>query len=159
MTLVKSERYFPTDFYRTRSLFVTMTITICRTSNRTALPHWLHGLHPCFMLSAVPLKTNNATVTMIGFMTVGTIFHANSYPEALQCRHSRASRIFKTRTDIIIYRRRFGFHVLGHVFTLQCKSIHDCAHSPAAHLPPLFRSCAMLTNSHNSEALSLDELE
>lgn len=28
-----------------------------------------------------------------------------------------------------------------------------------AHLPPLFRSCTMLTNSHNSEALSLDELE
>lgn len=121
--------------------------------------NFLKCVVPCFMLSAVPLKTNNATVPMLGFMTVGTIFHANSYPEALQCRHSRASRIFKTRTDIIIYRRRFCFHVLGHVFTLQCKSIHDCAHSPAAHLPPLFRSCATLTNSHNSEALSLDELE
>lgn len=52
-----------------------------------------------------------------------------------------------------------AFMFLAHVFTLQCKSIHDCAHSPAAHLPPLFRSCATLTNSHNSEALSLDELE
>lgn len=58
------------------------------------------------MLSVVPLKTNNATVTMIGFMTVGTIFHADSCPVALQCRHSHASRIFKTRTDIIIYSRR-----------------------------------------------------
>lgn len=37
------------------------------------------------MLSVVLLKTNNATVTMIGFMTVGTIFHANSSPVALQC--------------------------------------------------------------------------